>query len=177
MNYIRRFLKNPLHAGIVILVALILVLSKCGRNTPSPDLTLKDNEKAKIVIKKGSVGVAQRGKQSVTKYAPDRTTIVVDNDGMVRVHVKTFGVGIQPGIGAGIVGDRLMLTLDTRWVYWRRLGLHTGTGIDFNKSHTLLNPYFALSYALPFDVVSNTSIYVGKRMLKSELVLGLRVAF
>jgi hypothetical protein len=124
--------------------------------------------------------VQQPGKPPVTVYQPkpDTTVITTDPHGNVTVTVKQFGIGFDPGIGLAFA-DKARLTLDSRVVFYKRLGLNVGLAFSLNAERTLgdaVKPFLAASYALPFKKLSNTSVYAGMT-LDQYIIGGLRVAF
>ena len=124
--------------------------------------------------------VHQPGKPDVTVYQPkpDTTVVTTDPHGNVTVKVRQFGVGFDPGIG--IAGcDKLRLTLDSRVVFYKRLGLNVGLAFSLDAERTLgdaVKPFLAASYALPFKHLSNTSVMAGMT-LDQYIIAGVRVAF
>jgi len=127
-----------------------------------------------------SLVVHQPGKPDTTVYQPkpDTTVVTTDPHGNVTVKVRQFGVGFDPGIG--IAGcDKLRLTLDSRVVYYKRLGLNVGLAFSLDAERTIgdaVKPFLAASYALPFKHLSNTSVMAGMT-LDQYIIAGIRVAF
>jgi hypothetical protein len=138
------------------------------------------NGPAVITTPGNTVVVIQPGKPPKPIYQPDPGSTVISTDphGSVTVIVKQVGIGFQPGIGAAY-SDRLRLTLDARVAYYKRWGLNPGLAFRLGGStdlNEIVKPYLAVSYALPFDLVSNTSCFVGVKLDKG-VIGGLRVRF
>lgn len=124
--------------------------------------------------------VQQPGKPPVTVYQPkpDTTVVTTDPHGNVTVKVQQFGIGFDPGIGIAAC-DKLRLTLDSRVVFYKRLGLNVGLAFSLDAERTLgdaVKPFLAASYALPFKHVSNTSVFAGMTF-DQYIVGGVRVQF
>jgi hypothetical protein len=124
--------------------------------------------------------VQQPGKPDTTVYQPkpDTTVVTTDPHGNVTVKVQQFGIGFDPGIGIAAC-DRLRLTLDSRVLFYKRLGLNVGLAFSLSGETTLggvVKPFAAASYALPFKKLSNTSMFAGMT-LDQYIIGGVRVAF
>lgn len=133
-----------------------------------------------ITTGNGNVTVHQPGKPDTTVYQPkpDTTVITTDPHGNVTVKVQQFGVGFDPGIGIAAC-DKLRLTLDSRVLFYKRLGLNVGLAFSLDAERTLgdaVKPFVAASYALPFKRLSNTSVFAGMT-LDQYIIGGIRVAF
>jgi hypothetical protein len=136
------------------------------------------NGPAVITTPNNTVVVQQPGKPPTTVYQPqpDSTVISTDSNGNVTVSVKAFGIGFDPGIGAAY-SDKLRLSLDSRLLFYKRLGLNVGLAFSTSRDTELadiVKPFAAVSYALPFSKLSNTSVYLGAT-LDRGIIGGVRV--
>lgn len=130
------------------------------------------------ISNEGSVLViGQEDKPVLRIYQPDpRSTVIsTDQKGNVKIKVKHVGYGFQPGIGFGY-SDRLRLTLDARLLYWDRFGLNGLLALSPDHNATAVQPFFVLTYALPFEYLSNTSLFAGTWFDKT-FIGGVRVKF
>lgn len=146
--------------GLAIATVIGLALWLSHRNKPQII-----NGPATITNSGDNIIVHQPGKPDVTVYQPkpDTTVISTDSHGNVTVDVRHFGIGFDPGIGFAYA-DRLRLTLDARLLYYNRLGLNVGFAFSmtgYSSLGDIVKPYAAVSYALPFKKLSNTSAYAG----------------
>jgi hypothetical protein len=91
--------------------------------------------------------------------------------------VKHFGVGFDPGVGVAYA-DTLRVALDARLVYYDRLGLNVGLAFSTRSESlgSVVKPYVAVAYTLPFKKFSNTSLFVGSTIDK-YVIGGYRVRF
>jgi hypothetical protein len=165
--------RNLVKGGLVIaaIIALALWLSRKNNSTTF-------DGPATITTPNNTVVVHQPGKPPVTIYQPQpgSTVITTDPHGNVTVKVKQFGVGFDPGIGVA-VADRLRLTLDSRLLFYRRFGLNAGLALSLSggkRFDDVVKPFVAVSYALPFKKLSNTSVYAGATFDK-YIIAGVRV--
>ena len=122
--------------------------------------------------------IHQPGHPDAHVYQPDPNSTVISTDphGNVTVNVKHFGVGLDPGVGVAYA-EKLRLTLDARLLYYNRFGLNAGLAFSLGNNYTLgdvVTPFAAISYALPFSKLSNTSIYAGVTLDK-YVIGGIRV--
>lgn len=122
--------------------------------------------------------IHQPGHPDANVYQPQPNTTVISTDphGNVTVTVKHFGIGFDPGIGVSYV-EKLRLALDARVLFYNRFGLNTGLAFSLSNNYTLgdvVKPFAAISYALPFNKFSNTSVYAGVTLDKF-IIGGVRV--
>lgn len=182
--------KLKLFGVVIAVIAGALLLARCNRErVPSYAPTLTDTDQAKVLIDHNKVTVVKRNPNGTTdvstKFVPDRGEIVFKKDGSVEIHVKEFGWIAEPGIGLFVSSEGAALSLDCQVMYWRRMGLNVGSGIRVgiqarNANEVMrdgLRPFVAVSYRLPWNIVSNTSTYVGYAPINKLVVLGLRVKF
>lgn len=175
--------------GIVILLCAF-ALYRCNKDPkPASNLDLDKGDQAKVSVDGNKITVIKRnpdGSTKVeTKYVPDKATVTYRQNGEVDIDVRQFGWKAEPGIGAIASAEGMALSLDVRTLYWKRMGLNFGLGIRFGvetKSLDLivrnsLRPFVGVSYRLPFERVSNTSILVGYQPVQSLVCIGARVKF
>jgi hypothetical protein len=182
--------KLKLVAFLCMALGIGFLISRCNRDPkPSQNLTLSDKDQAKVLIEKNKVSVATRNPDGstkvISKYVPKHATITVEKDGTVDVNVQQFGFSADPGLGAIATSEGLSLSLDLQVMYWRRMGLNVGTGLRLGASvknanefmTNVVRPFVAVSYRLPWDVVSNTSVLAGYEPLHKNICAGLRIQF
>lgn len=161
--------------GLIAAAAIALVLWLRHKDKP-----LVFDGPATITTPGHNVVVQQPGKPPVTIYQPQpgSTVVTTDPHGNVTVKVKQFGIGFDPGIGVAFA-DKLRLTLDTRVLFYKRLGLNLGLAFSLTAERNVggaVKPFVAVSYALPFKKFSNTSVYAGSTFDK-YIIGGVRVQF
>lgn len=166
-----------LFLGLIGLLSHIRNASRKLNEAVSP--ILKDNEKEKIVVDTQSktVTVVSRdgNKQVVNITEGTRNAVITeDNQGHLSVWSPTHGFVFEPGISV-FTSDRFRVGGDVQWYYWRSYGVLTGVGVNLNGKKDF-DEYIAVSYNLPFHVVSDISIFTGYSVHKN-LVFGLRDKF
>lgn len=175
---------NKLKLPLIVLSIILggLLFYRCNKD-PKPDMTdtkLTEADQAKVIVGKNKITVVTRnpdGTNNVsTKYVPEHATVVLKKNGDVVFDVKTFGFEAEPGIGAAGTTLGAALTLDLQFFYYKRTALTAGLGIQMASKPKVM-PFAAVSYRLPWDVVSNTSLIAGYAPLQKSPVLGLRVRF
>ena len=151
-----------------VIVVATLIYKGCQHLVaffPSNDVpVLKDGEKAKAVFSRNTITVVKRGTdRPVTYHVPKYGTMIVKDDGDVVVSAKRAGLTFEPGIGLGIGADDFRASLDVKWFYWGRWGVNSGINGRLRKDLREINPRFhiGVSYALPFEKLSNTSFVLG----------------
>jgi hypothetical protein len=161
--------------GLIIAAIVALALWLSHKNKPNVF-----EGPAVITTPNNTVIVHQPGKPDTHVYQPQPGTTIISTDphGNVTIKVKQFGVGFDPGVGLAFA-DKPRLTLDSRVVYYKRLGLNVGLAFSLDGERTLgdaVKPFVALSYALPFKHFSNTSAFTGCT-LDQHIIAGVRVQF
>jgi hypothetical protein len=182
--------KLKLFGLVVAVIAGALLLRQCNREkVPSYAPILAADDQAKVLIDHNKITVVKRNPNGTTdvstKFVPDRGEVIFKKDGSVEIHVKQFGWIAEPGMGYILSAEGSALALDCQVMYWRRMGLNAGVGMRLGvKAITAnelmrdgLRPYLAISYRLPWNIVSNTSTMVGYAPLNKLVVVGLRVKF
>lgn len=160
--------------GLTILV--LLIVRGCKEEPVVPDVTLRPNEKARVVINRDRISVITKDEPLHTEYMPDVSTIIFTEDGDVEIHTKTHGWTFQPGAGVGIGADDFRAVVDVKAAYWNRLGFNVGTNLRLSKQLKEVDPriHFGLSVVLPYT--RNTSFVLAVDH-KKDVVGYLRVGF
>lgn len=170
-------------------IALGFVLRRCNRDpqTPSSLPSLASNEQAKVFVDGDRVTVIKRnadGSDNVTtKYVPEHGTITFEKDGTVNISVKEFGYQIEPGVGLLASNEGAAVAFDVQLLYWKRIGLNLGTALRIgvpakNVDDVIrdgVRPFIAVSYRLPWKLLSNTSVMLGYEPLQRVPCLGIRI--
>lgn len=127
----------------------------------------------------GDVVTIEKNNERTRKYAPKGTKIVVNKDGSLRVISRQYGLTLEPGIAIAFEDSKVMPAIDVKLAYYMRLGLNTGMGFLVNEKVTLstFRPYVSVSYALPFNAASNTSLFVGHSLVSDQWMTGLGIRF
>lgn len=168
-----------------ILAAMVAALSLglfryCDRDrtTPTEPGKLAPGEKERIEVKGRTVTVI-RADKTVRSYAPGGARVSVRDDGTVNVDIKRFGLSHEAGLGVAWNGDKLKLSLDGKFVYYRRLGLHGALTYDptSTKLKDIIRPAAFVSSTMPFDGFANTSLFLGTELFPQRLTGGIRLAF
>lgn len=183
---------NKLKLALIAVGVIVagLLLYRCNRD-PKPDMSivLNNDDQAKVSVNGNKVTVVRRNPDGTTKtetkHVPENAVVTYKKNGEVEINVKQYGWKVQPGIGAIASAEGLALSLDVRLAYWRRMGLNVGTGIRLGVDASSVNnavknsirPFVALSYQLPFDRLSNTSVLLGYQPVQSQVCFGVRVKF
>lgn len=164
---------------IVGVLGCTLVLQRCNKPTTvkGPAQITYAAQGNEIVIKHKDKKTGKIITQDIYEPDPGSTTITTDAHGNVTVHVRQFGVGLQPGFGVGYTG-KVRLALDARVVYFKRFGINTGVGFSINpsdyKSHSSLldiaDPYIGVSY-VPTLKAPDTSVLAGFTADKHMIVM------
>jgi hypothetical protein len=171
----------------ILAVAIALVLLRCNRDPkPTPGIKLEEKDQAKVFVEKNKITVVKRNvdgsTSTTTKFVPKNGTVTVGKDGSVDINVRQFGWSADPGVGAIVSSEGLSLSLDLQVIYWKRMGLNVGSGFrstsskdanDFIKE--AFRPFVGVSYRLPWNIVSNTSVLTGYEPLQKQLCFGIRV--
>lgn len=127
----------------------------------------------------GDTVTVETNNERTRKYAPKGTKIVVNKDGSLRVVSRQYGLTREFGVGLAFEDSHVMPALDVKLAYYMRFGLNAGMGVRLNDKLSLstFRPYAAISYALPFNATSNTSIFVGHSLVSDQWVTGVSVRF
>jgi hypothetical protein len=96
-----------------------------------------------------------------------------DVEGNLHVYAPKSGAICEGGLLAGYRGDFPVLGIDGQLLYYKAWGLNVGVNA-LVRGRMLPRAYVGVSYALPIEALSNTSVLVGIDTSK-EVVLGLRV--
>jgi|WetSurMetagenome_2_1015567.scaffolds.fasta_scaffold179201_3 hypothetical protein len=181
-------MKNVKIIGILLIaLGIVFLIYKCNRDPkPSQNVTLDTKDQAKVFVEKNKITVVKRNvdgsTSTTTKFVPKNGTITVGKDGSVDVNIRQFGWSADPGIGAIISSEGLSLSLDLQVMYWKRMGLNVGSGFRSTSSKNAndfvkdaFRPFVGVSYRLPWNIVSNTSVLTGYEPLQKQLCFGIRV--
>lgn len=155
--------------GVLSLLVLWLLHKRgIGVIPPNSDATISvDGHKVTI----------EKNNERITKYAPEGTKIVINKDGSVKVVSRQFGFCREFGMGLLVDGRHIALQADVKLAYLRRLGFHANLGVTTADARLLLIPALSVSYNLPWEVVSNTSVFIGHSVAGDAWVTGARVSF
>jgi len=175
MSIIKHFKLTVILLGIVgIILYPYYKLWKMKTYNEKVSLTLKDNEKRKIIIEDRTITNVEKDKIEVKSGA--RTTVItVKNDGSIDLYSPTIGFICEPGYATFYSNEKLWVGLDIQWFYWRRIGLLSGIGLR-SENHDLKGKInvLSLSYTMPFKILSNTSMYIGLND-STKFLAGIRV--
>lgn len=166
-------------AVIIALIGLGLVrYCDRARITPTEPGKLAPGERERVEVHGKTVTII-RADKTTKEFAPGGVKVRVGKDGKVTVDIKRFGLSHEPGMGAAYNGDKLKLSLDGKFVYYRRLGGHLGLTFDptTKKLGDILKPLAFASYTMPSDSFANTSLFVGYEFFPKRLIGGIRLAF
>jgi hypothetical protein len=171
------------HKAIFLAIILSLgfgLVRYCDRDrvTPTEPGKLSPGEKERVEIK-GRTVIHITADKTTRTFVPDRANVSIGKDGRVTLNVKRFGLTREPGLGASWNGDKLKLTLDVKFMYYRRLGLHVGSAYDptSKKLKEIVRPLAFVSYTVPHDSFVNTSLWVGAELFPRKYAAGIRLAF
>lgn len=171
MNNLKRL---SVEVGVIVAVIglLLWIAHKRGVSVIPP------NTDATISIDGNNVTIEKNNERTM-KYAPKGTTIVVNKDGSLRVISRQYGFTREIGGGIAVEQSFVMPVIDVKLAYYMRFGFNVGMGVRLNQRLSLesFRPYAALSYALPFKPLSNTSVFVGHSLVSDQWVLGVGVRF
>lgn len=136
------------------------------------------NTDATISIDGNRVTIDENNKH-ITQYAPKGTKIVINKDGSVKVISKQYGLCHEVGAGVMLEDRTVMPLINLRLAYYGRFGFNVGIGVNFRSQLSLntFRPFAALSYALPFNALSNTSLFAGHSLVSQNWVAGVQVRF
>jgi hypothetical protein len=170
MNLSRLLVGLGIAAVISLLVLWLLHKRSVSAIPPNTDATISVD---------GNTVTIERNNEHIVKYAPRGTKIVINKDGSVKVVSKQYGLCREFGGGMMIEGRKPMLMLDVKVAYVQRFGLHVNLGIDIVAPHLVdvFHPAVSLSYNLPIQALSNTSLFVGHSLTSDQWITGLRVRF
>lgn len=168
------FKRLAIDAGIIVAVIgfLLWFARKRGVSVIPP------NTDATISIENGRVTI-DKNNERIVRYAPKGTKIIVNKDGSVKVVSKQYGLSREFGVGIAVEKAMVLPMLDVKLAYYSRFGLNAGMGVNFSNRLSLASfrPFVGVSYALPFNAVSNTSLFVGHSLVSENWVTGIRVRF
>lgn len=174
----------------VILAALAFGLSKCiesqrDRKEAIISTELKEGEHAKVIINSNTKTITTVSKRNgssnsketkvIKKEGLRYASITVDDTGNVTVTAPTHGFVAEPGFTL-FVSDKPRMGIDCQLYYWKRWGVGFGTGINIGDEPRTIDAFGAVYYNFPFEIISNTSIFVGYSIRKQPVV-GLRIKF
>jgi hypothetical protein len=111
--------------------------------------------------------------RTTTERFERRAVITQDVEGNLHVYAPKSGAICEGGLLAGYRGDFPVLGIDGQLLYYKAWGLNVGVNA-LVRGRMLPRAYVGVSYALPIEALSNTSVLVGIDTSK-EVVLGLRV--
>lgn len=165
-------LKSKLILACLGVISLLILYIKACTNDPVPNTTSSVMPTNTVVVQ-GHNLITNQG----TTYVPGPTTITVQN-GQINVKAKKFGVSLDPGIGAAFYRDKLLLSTDLRIVYLHRFSLHGALLWSPTEEYVqdIIKPSIFVSYALPYQKFSNTSVFVGAT-IDQRLIAGIRLGF
>jgi hypothetical protein len=171
---VKTFKRLAIEVGVITAVIGLLLWFAHKRGVS----VIPPHTDATISIDNDTVTIATNNERT-RKYAPKGTTIVVNKDGSLRVVSKQYGLTHEMGVALAFEDSYVMPALDIKLAYYMRFGLNAGTGFRLNGklSAATFRPYVAVSYALPFNAVSNTSIFVGHSLVSEHWITGLSVRF
>ena len=173
-------LKSKIGAGVIAAALSLGLVRHCDRDriTPTEPGKLAPGEKERIEIKGRTLTVI-RADTTVKTFVPGGVKVRIGEDGRVSVDAKKFGLCRDFGMGAAWNGDKLKLELDTKFLYYRRLGLHVGTTYDptASKLRDIARLLAFVSYTVPHDSFTNTSLWLGAELFPKKYATGIRLAF
>ena len=172
--------------GLVLLFNLVKYHNRTITEATSPILKGEEHEKIIVDTRTKTVTVVTKSDDTKTNTSQQQVkvlsegerqaVITEDNQGHLSVYSPKWGYVFEPG-ECIFYSDTFRIGLDTQWFYWQRYGVITGLGINFNNNQRRnIDGFIAVSYNLPFETFSNTSIYTGYSF-KQQLVVGGRVKF
>lgn len=141
---------------------------------------LKETEKSKTIVdtsRREVTTVTRKGGQQVVKVKEGVRKIVVTetNNGTIQVEAINKGFCLEPGV-ALYFSDSPRLGLDAQLAYYKRWGVLAGVGVNLGDEPRTVRAHIAVSYALPLNLFSNTSAFVGVDH-KGDVAAGLRLRF
>lgn len=174
-------LKHKIISGLVAAALLLGLVRYCDRDrvAPTEPNVLAPNERERIEVKGRTVTVIGSDRTTRT-FAPNGVTVSVRRDGTVKVDVKKIGFTRELGLGVALTGEsKLKVSLDYKLAYYRRLGFHLGATFDHHveRAMNIARPMAIISYSMPSEKFSNTSLFAGTELFPSCYVVGLRLAF
>lgn len=126
---------------------------------------LKEDVVEKYSARKG-VSAIKRTRQTpkgpVTERVADGArdvSLEVLKDGTTRITARTKGFIFEPNLAVW-TSDSVRLGIDTNLYFYKRFSLSTGIGCSLRDGRTW-EGYGAVSYTLPIESFSNTSVFAG----------------
>ena len=179
----KKWIANKVFWIVLIILAFIglnyFASKQADRKKVAIAPVLTETEKAKFIIdtRKRKITIVRRkgDKQVIETITGIRdASMTVTKDGEVKTYAPTKGFVFEPGLSIGMDNQDVLLGLDAQFFYWRRLGLiggvsappHSGLRIKDLRAHI----------ALGYDLISNTSVYIGYN-IKGSIQAGCRLRF
>lgn len=127
--------------------------------------TLKEDVVEKYSARKGVTAIKRTRKTEkgvVTERVADGArdvSLEVLKDGTTRITARTHGFIFEPNLALW-TSDSVRLGLDSNVYFYRRWSVSVGAGCSVRDSKTW-EAYGAISYTLPIESFSNTSLFAG----------------
>jgi hypothetical protein len=111
--------------------------------------------------------------RTTTERFERRAVITEDVEGNLHIWAPKSGAVLEAGVLVGARRDGVCLGLDGQLLYYKAWGLNVGVNALL-RGRMLPRAYVGVSYSLPWEAFSNTSVLVGIDTSK-EAVIGIRV--
>lgn len=157
-----------LYTGVLGLVVMLMVKS-CDGPQDVDIAELPAATDLHVAIKNRVVTVKTHT-GTMSDYVPDRgrADVIVDNEGVIDLHVKSAGLSLQPVFG-GFVATHAHIAIGAQVVYWNRAELYVGGAYP-------LCAWAGIGYRLDQIFLPNTSV-LAIYTTRKEPGLGILVRF